>query len=112
MHAELVSSEFGNLLRHWRRTRGVSQLELANRAGLSTRHLSFLETGRCGPSRGTVLQLGRALELPRTETDRLLLLSGHAGDWTRLSVDSGRVSEQLGTVGLNQIHTHSTTHRT
>jgi transcriptional regulator with XRE-family HTH domain len=96
MRAELLSSEFGNLLRHWRRTRGVSQLELANRAGLSTRHLSFLETGRCGPSRGTVLQLGRALDLPRSETDRLLLLAGHAGDWTRLSVDSPRVSEQLG----------------
>jgi len=96
MRAELLSSEFGNLLRHWRRTRGVSQLELANRASLSTRHLSFLETGRCGPSRGTVLQLGRALDLPRAETDRLLLLAGHAGDWTRLSVDSERVREQLG----------------
>jgi transcriptional regulator with XRE-family HTH domain len=96
MRAELVSSEFGNLLRHWRRTRGVSQLELANRAGLSTRHLSFLETGRCGPSRGTVLQLGRALDLPRAETDRLLLLAGHAGDWSRLPVDSARVREQLG----------------
>ena len=92
MRAELVSPEFGNLLRHWRRTRGVSQLELANRAGLSTRHLSFLETGRCGPSRGSVLQLGRALDLPRSETDRLLLVAGHAGDWTRLSVDSARVS--------------------
>jgi transcriptional regulator with XRE-family HTH domain len=96
MRAELVSSEFGNLLRHWRRTRGVSQLELANRAGLSTRHLSFLETGRCGPSRSSVLQLGRALDLPRAETDRLLLLAGHAGDWSRLSVDSSRVREQLG----------------
>jgi transcriptional regulator with XRE-family HTH domain len=96
MRAELVSSEFGSLLRHWRRTRGVSQLELANRAGLSTRHLSFLETGRCGPSRGSVLQLGRALDLPRAETDRLLLLAGHAGDWTRLSVDATRVREQLG----------------
>ena len=96
MRSELVSSEFGNLLRHWRRTRKVSQLELANRAGLSTRHLSFLETGRCGPSRGTVLQLGQALDLPRPETDRLLLLAGHAGDWTRLSTDAARVREELG----------------
>ena len=44
-------SEFGAILRHWRRARGISQLELASLAGLSTRHLSFLETGRCGPSR-------------------------------------------------------------
>src|SRR4029450_8080991 len=83
MHAELISSEFGNLLRHWRRARGGSQLELANRPGLSTRHLSFLETGRCGPSRGTVLQIGRALDLPQSETERLLLVAGYAGDWAR-----------------------------
>jgi hypothetical protein len=63
---------------------------------MSARHLSFLETGRCGPSRDSVLQLGRALELPRSETERLLLVAGHAGDWGRLPVDTERVREQLG----------------
>jgi transcriptional regulator with XRE-family HTH domain len=96
MSSALRPSEFGSLLRHWRRTRGVSQLELAGQAGMSARHLSFLETGRCGPSRDSVLQLGRALDLPRDETERLLLVAGHAGDWTRLPVDSSRVREQLG----------------
>jgi transcriptional regulator with XRE-family HTH domain len=89
------ASEFGSLLRHWRRTRGISQLELADRAGMSTRHLSFLETGRCGPSRGTVLQLGRVLGLPRSETERLLLVAGWAGDWTRRSPDSDGIRRQL-----------------
>lgn len=76
-------SEFGSILRHWRQSRGMSQLDLSERAGVSPRHLSFLETGRCGPSRAAVLQLGRALELPTAEIERLLLVAGHAGDWGR-----------------------------
>jgi transcriptional regulator with XRE-family HTH domain len=92
------ASEFGALLRHWRQKRGLSQLELAERAGMSTRHLSFLETGRCGPSRSTVLELGRTLELPRSETERLLLVAGWAGDWASRSPDSGCIREQLAKV--------------
>jgi transcriptional regulator with XRE-family HTH domain len=80
---EIQPSEFGGLLRHWRRIRNVSQQQLADLAGISTRHLSFLETGRSGPSRGTVLLLARVLELPRPETERLLLVAGYAGDWGR-----------------------------
>ena len=56
---------------------------LADRAGVSTRHLSFLETGRCGPSRAAVLQLGKALDIPHAEVERLLLVAGHSGDWSR-----------------------------
>jgi transcriptional regulator with XRE-family HTH domain len=92
------ASEFGAILRHWRRARRISQLELASEAGLSTRHLSFLETGRCGPSRGTVLQLGRALSLPRSETERLLLVAGYAGDWTHRADDADTTRRQLGKI--------------
>lgn len=88
-------SEFGSILRHWRQSRGLSQLDLSERAGISPRHLSFLETGRCGPSRAAVLQLGRALDLPTAETERLLLVAGHAGDWRR-SGDALPVREHLG----------------
>jgi transcriptional regulator with XRE-family HTH domain len=88
-------SEFGTLLRHWRAKRGLSQLELSARVGMSTRHLSFLETGRCGPSRGTVLQLGRALGLPGCETQRLLLVAGFAGDWQRAAQDGDGLRRQL-----------------
>jgi transcriptional regulator with XRE-family HTH domain len=87
--------EFGRMLRHWRRTRGISQLELANLANTSARHLSFLETGRCGPSRSTVLQLGRALALPSEEIERLLIVAGYAGDWTRRSADTELTRRQL-----------------
>jgi transcriptional regulator with XRE-family HTH domain len=73
--------EFGTILRHWRRVRGLSQEALAGQAGMSTRHLSFLETGRCGASRAAVTDLGRALELPATEIVRLLHVAGHAGEW-------------------------------
>jgi transcriptional regulator with XRE-family HTH domain len=92
------ASEFGRILRHWRQARAISQLELAERAGVSPRHLSFLETGRCGPSRGAVLQLGRALDLPRAETERLLLVAGYAGDWTRAAGDADSIREQLAAV--------------
>lgn len=80
---EARASEFGGILRHWRQSRGMSQLDLSERAGISPRHLSFLETGRCGPSRAAVLQLGGALDLPTPEIERLLLVAGHAGDWGR-----------------------------
>jgi transcriptional regulator with XRE-family HTH domain len=89
------STEFGPILRHWRRVRGLSQQSLAERAGMSTRHLSFLETGRCGPSRSAVLQLGKALDVPDAEVERLLLLAGYAGDWTRPVGDPVAVGAQL-----------------
>ena len=55
------AASFGQLLRRWRAQRGLSQLALALDAGVSTRHLSWLETGRASPSRAMVLRLaGRA----------------------------------------------------
>lgn len=74
---------FGTLLRHWRETRGHSQRHLAEEAGMSTRHLSFLETERCGPSEQAVINLGRVLEIPEREVQRLLFAAGFAGDWNR-----------------------------
>jgi transcriptional regulator with XRE-family HTH domain len=66
------------LLRHWRTHRRMSQLELSNRTGVSTRHLSFVETGRAQPSRELLLHLGRALDIPMRDTNRLLLAAGFA----------------------------------
>lgn len=59
-----LNQDFGTQLRDWRRRRRFSQLELAAEADLSTRHLSFVETGRAKPSREMVLRLADALELP------------------------------------------------
>lgn len=67
----------GQLLRHWRRVRRFSQLELASEAGISTRHLSFLETGRSRASREMVQRLAAALDLPLAEQSALLVAAGY-----------------------------------
>jgi transcriptional regulator with XRE-family HTH domain len=69
-------SPFGARLRQWRSTRGVSQLALAAMVGSTSRHLSFLETGRSRPSRQMVLRLGEALEVPLRERNQLLHAAG------------------------------------
>jgi len=69
---------FGRLLRHWRTTRHMSQLTLATEAGISTRHLSFLETGRAQPSREMVQLLTGMLDVPIGERNALLLSAGYA----------------------------------
>lgn len=68
----------GSLLREWRQRRRLSQLELAGRAGTSTRHLSFVETGRATPSRAMVLRLAETLEVPLRDVNLALLGAGHA----------------------------------
>jgi transcriptional regulator with XRE-family HTH domain len=68
----------GQLLREWRARRNLSQLELASGSAVSTRHLSFIETGRARPSREMVLHLAERLEVPLREQNRLLLAAGYA----------------------------------
>src|SRR5499426_4537715 len=68
----------GNLLRKWRERRRLSQLDLACEAEISTRHLSFLETGRSLPSREMVLRLAEQLEVPLRERNVLLIAAGYA----------------------------------
>ncbi|HME04998.1 MAG TPA: helix-turn-helix transcriptional regulator [Solirubrobacteraceae bacterium] len=68
----------GPLLREWRKRRRLTQLDLALDAGISTRHLSFVETGRSTPSPEMVLLLAEQLEIPFRERNHLLLAAGHA----------------------------------
>src|SRR4051794_32226697 len=69
---------FGDLLREWRQRRRLSQLDLACRAETSTRHLSFLETGRSQPSRSMLLHLAEHLAIPLRERNVLLSAAGFA----------------------------------
>src|SRR2546428_4341723 len=69
---------FGRLLRQWRTTRHMSQLALATEAGISTRHLSFLETGRAQPSREMGQLLTGMLHVPLRERNALLVSAGYA----------------------------------
>lgn len=71
-------SQFGPMLREWRRRRRRSQLELALDAEISQRHLSFLEAGRSKPSRGMILRLADHLAIPFREQNLLLTAAGFA----------------------------------
>jgi transcriptional regulator with XRE-family HTH domain len=68
----------GELIRFWRLRRRRSQLDLALEAEMSTKHLSFVETGRAQPSRQLLLHLAQQLDLPLAERNRLLLAAGFA----------------------------------
>lgn len=78
----------GDLLRHWRVTRRLSQLELAGRAETSARHLSFIETGRATPSRQMILHLSEELEIPLRERNRVLLAAGFAPVYAEPGLDT------------------------
>jgi transcriptional regulator with XRE-family HTH domain len=71
-------SDVGVLLREWRGNRRLSQLELAGLAGVSTRHLSFVETGRARPTREMILRLAEELAVPLRARNALLLAGGFA----------------------------------
>ena len=73
----------GVLLRDWRRRRRLTQLELAVRARVSTRHLSFIETGRSRPTSDMILRLSEPLEIPLRERNALLLAGGYAPAFPR-----------------------------
>src|SRR4051794_41960858 len=68
----------GSLLKEWRQRRRLSQLDLGLEAGVSARHLSFIETGRARPSAEMVVQLADALAVPLRDRNALLLAAGYA----------------------------------
>ncbi len=78
----------GELLREWRNRRRMSQLDLALEAGVSARHLSFVETGRSQPSREMVLMLAEQLQVPLREQNALLLAAGYAPVFAETSLES------------------------
>jgi transcriptional regulator with XRE-family HTH domain len=71
----------GDHLREWRRRRRMSQLDLACEAEISTKHLSFLETGRAQPSRDMILHLAERLDVPLRERNVLLIAGGYAPEF-------------------------------
>jgi transcriptional regulator with XRE-family HTH domain len=84
-----MSSEarIGPLLREWRERRRRTQLDLALDAGISARHLSFVETGRSRPGREMLLRVAEELEIPFRERNQLLLAAGHAPAFPERSLD-------------------------
>jgi transcriptional regulator with XRE-family HTH domain len=90
---ETSSGHVGGLLRHWRAARRVSQLDLALEADVSSRHLSFVETGRSQPSRDMVLRLAEALQVPLRERNALLLAAGYAPLYRETGLDAPEMAE-------------------
>lgn len=83
--------DFPRALKDWRRTRRLSQLQLASEAAVSPRHVAFLETGRARPSRGMVLRLAEVLGLPRAEQNAILSAAGFSAHFPTLALDAAEM---------------------
>jgi len=88
MNKTETTYQFGNLLRYWRQQRGKSQLDLSLDAGVSQRHISFVESGRSIPSRDLILSLSGALDVPIRDRNVLLNASGYAPIYAEGSLDA------------------------
>jgi transcriptional regulator with XRE-family HTH domain len=88
-------SDVGRLLREWRADRRLSQLELSSRAGVSARHLSFVETGRSRPTREMILRLASRLDVPLRGQNELLLAGGYAPAWTESALTDAPLADVL-----------------
>jgi transcriptional regulator with XRE-family HTH domain len=91
-------ASIGELLRQWRELRRLTQLHLAGQASVSTRHLSYVETGRSQPSREMVLHLAEHLGVPLRQRNELLLAAGYAPVYTEMSLKApgmAHISEAL-----------------
>jgi transcriptional regulator with XRE-family HTH domain len=90
--------DFGRLVKHWRSLRKESQLALSHAAGVSARHVAFVETGRARPSRAMVLTLAEALDVPLRERNVLLRAAGFADAYPESALDApaiGRARRSL-----------------
>lgn len=83
-----TANSFGEHLRHWRKSQGLSQLELALLANVSQRHLSFLESGRSAPTQEMILRLATVMELPLRTQNLLLSAAGFAPAHSETNLDA------------------------
>lgn len=90
----------GDLLRQWRQRRRLSQLQLAVQAEISSRHLSFIETGRAQPSREMVLHLAEELDIPMRERNVLLVAAGYAPAFPQRSLDDPALKSARAAIDL------------
>jgi transcriptional regulator with XRE-family HTH domain len=81
-------TELGKLMRFWRGARGKSQLGLALEAGVSQRHISFIESGRSVPSRAKLMDLMKGLEIPLRDRNGFLLAAGYAPIFPEVTLDA------------------------
>lgn len=94
-------NQLGDLLRHWRKIRAKNQLNLSLEAGLSQRHISFIESGRSAPSRQALIKIAHVLDIPLRDRNALLLSAGYAPAYSEAAWNSGQM--QSVTRGLERI---------
>lgn len=90
----------GPLLKEWRQRRHLSQLDLALDAGVSQRHLSFVESGRARPSREMVLRLAERLGVPLRARNALLVAAGHAPEYAERGIDDPALAPAMEAVRM------------
>ncbi|GAB4511533.1 MAG: helix-turn-helix transcriptional regulator [Anaerolineae bacterium] len=90
MIGQQSSVKVGDILREWRKVRRLSQMDLALAANVSTRHLSFVETGRASPSDDLILRLSDALQLPLRHVNALLVAAGYAPRYTHWTLEDDK----------------------
>jgi transcriptional regulator with XRE-family HTH domain len=83
----------GELLRSWRQSKGLSQLDVAMHAGFSARHISFIETGKAQPSRDALLAIAESLDVPLRERNRLLTAGGFANVYRETELASADLAQ-------------------
>ncbi|HET9396089.1 MAG TPA: helix-turn-helix domain-containing protein, partial [Nitrospiraceae bacterium] len=98
------SIHVGALLREWRAARRLSQLDLALEAGVSSRHLSYVETGKAQPSRDMIARLADALEMPLREYNALLVAAGYAPKYRETALDTPEMAPVRRAVELTLEH--------
>ena len=94
----------GHLLRRWRQHRRLSQLDLANEAEVSTRHLSCVETGRAKPSRSFVLHVAEHLDVPLRARNELLVAAGYAPVYGHTDLDAPEMASVRQAIDLVLAH--------
>ena len=99
-HHAAPSNPFPHLLKTWRHKRRLSQLDLALTAGVSQRHLSFLESGRAQPSRDMILHLSETLEVPLRDRNDWLIAAGFAPVFQARPLDDPQMSQVMRAVKL------------
>ena len=91
-----ATTSFGSGLRWWRERRGFSQLDLAGAAETTQRHVSFLESGRAGPSPEMILRLATVLDIPLRQQNALLLAAGFAPAWRESDLSAPELARVSG----------------
>jgi len=92
MTTTVAARPAGQLLREWRERRRLSQLELSSQTEVSTRHISFVETGRSRPSAELILRLTEHLDVPLRDRNRVLLAAGYAPAYPETALEAPRLS--------------------